>query len=1213
MAHTRSHKCSQFQSREAVALFGAPVLRQMDDGLGETAAGGSWRNWRSWRVLTLGVCVAMLLVSWPMRGMAQTASAVASGRTGSFPDGVAYNAVTNKIYVTNQGSDSVSVIDGHTSAITTVATGTTPHGVIVNSVTNKIYVANEGSASVTVIDGETNETASVAVGIGPYAMALNSETNRIYVANEGSGTVTVIDGATRAATTLAAGILPGAVAVNPATNKIYVVNQCGSDRTCSGAGSVTVIDGATNKIETIEAGMGAGAVAVNSATNRMYVANFASNTVTVIDGATNITAEVAVAGPGTMAVNEASNKIYVVSAEKSVTVIDGASNDARTVSVGMDAAAITVNAVTDKIYLLSPSSKMVLVVDGATNSITRVAAANRPVSMAVNAATNQIFVAAIKSNNVTMIDGITNKATALMAVTLPRAVGSGDQALEDANLKSEERPASVNTTIAAIASPASRTPEFKFTAANAASGAANVYFQVDSLQGAWIAATRNGETFSGAVTSPLAPGAHVVYAYSGDGPDAGSAGGAHGIIGNMGAQVFTAADPEAVSQGLMTDLVPNTAVAGSPAFTMIVNGSGFVNGVPNGLGTAFSVIQWNGAIRNTTVESATQLSVDVLDTDIATPGTATVTLVLVTDIMLNGVPSKNVEAAPDDAGTDSLPFTITSGNNPAPALTSISPTSAAAGGPQLTLTLTGTNFVSNSVVNWNSTQLATTFVSATSLTAVVTPTLIATAGSASVTVVNPTPGGGTSGAQTFTINAATNNPAPTLATISPNSATAGAAGLTMTLTGTGFVSTSVVKWNATQLTTSFVSATSMTATVPATLIASAGSASVTVFSPTPGGGTSSAVTFTINAANNPAPTLTMISPNSATAGAAQLTMTVTGTGFVAASVVNWNGTGLATSFVSATSLTAVVTPTLLASAASASVTVFSPTPGGGTSGALTFTINASQNNPAPTLASISPNTASAGGAAFTLTAKGTGYISTSVVNWNGTALPTTVVSATQLTAAVPVGDIATGGTPSVTVTTPAPGGGTSAGQTFTITDFTMSNTSGSQTVTAGGSAMYTIGTGTNGNFTGTVAFTASGFPTGANGSFKPASVSAGTSTIFTVTTEGPTNNGLSPSGRFGGRGDEPLQRFPVGLAALALALLLAGASYAGRVRIPQLRPTALAALVLLVVMTGYLAACSGSSTPSQTGGTQPGTYTITITGTVGGDTHTANVQLIVQK
>jgi hypothetical protein len=79
------------------------------------------------------------------------------------------------------------------------------------------------------------------------------------------------------------------------------------------------------------------------------------------------------------------------------------------------------------------------------------------------------------------------------------------------------------------------------------------------------------------------------------------------------------------------------------------------------------------------------------------------------------------------------------------------PDAAPPGGPQFTLTVNGTGFVSNSVVNWNGTPLATQFVSQGQLTATVPASNIATASTGWVTVVNPTPGGGTSSTAYFSV------------------------------------------------------------------------------------------------------------------------------------------------------------------------------------------------------------------------------------------------------------------------------------------------------------------------------------------------------------------------------------------------------------------------------------------------------------------------------
>jgi hypothetical protein len=68
------------------------------------------------------------------------------------------------------------------------------------------------------------------------------------------------------------------------------------------------------------------------------------------------------------------------------------------------------------------------------------------------------------------------------------------------------------------------------------------------------------------------------------------------------------------------------------------------------------------------------------------------------------------------------------------------------------------------------------------------------------------------------------------------------------LNGSNFENGATVEWNGTTLMSSWVSATEMTASIPASDIASVGSAKVTVTNPSPGGGTSAAQTFAIVAA-----------------------------------------------------------------------------------------------------------------------------------------------------------------------------------------------------------------------------------------------------------------------------------------------------------------------------------------------------------------------------
>lgn len=86
-----------------------------------------------------------------------------------------------------------------------------------------------------------------------------------------------------------------------------------------------------------------------------------------------------------------------------------------------------------------------------------------------------------------------------------------------------------------------------------------------------------------------------------------------------------------------------------------------------------------------------------------------------------------------------------------PAISGISPGTATTGGPGFTLTVNGSNFAAGAVVRWNGANRTTTFNSATSLSASIPASDIAFTGTATVTVLNPGGGGGTSNGVTFTI------------------------------------------------------------------------------------------------------------------------------------------------------------------------------------------------------------------------------------------------------------------------------------------------------------------------------------------------------------------------------------------------------------------------------------------------------------------------------
>ncbi|HVB01111.1 MAG TPA: YncE family protein [Acidimicrobiales bacterium] len=178
---------------------------------------------------------------------------------------VAYNPVTNLIYVCEEGGGLTAVNASTFEPVASLGSGGT--AVAVNPVTNTVYEAND-NGMVNVVDGSTNTiSASIDVGKSPDAIAVNSKMDTVYVANQGSNSLSVINGATnQVITTIPVGSSPYGVAVNPNTNMVFV-----SD---TGSGSVVVIDGASNKplyaISTDPEPLG---IDLNASTGLVYVSS----------------------------------------------------------------------------------------------------------------------------------------------------------------------------------------------------------------------------------------------------------------------------------------------------------------------------------------------------------------------------------------------------------------------------------------------------------------------------------------------------------------------------------------------------------------------------------------------------------------------------------------------------------------------------------------------------------------------------------------------------------------------------------------------------------------------------------------------------------------------------------------------------------------------------------------------------------------------------
>ncbi|MCK6544839.1 IPT/TIG domain-containing protein [Myxococcota bacterium] len=267
----------------------------------------------------------------------------------------------------------------------------------------------------------------------------------------------------------------------------------------------------------------------------------------------------------------------------------------------------------------------------------------------------------------------------------------------------------------------------------------------------------------------------------------------------------------------------------------------------------------------------------------------------------------------------------------APQLEVISPATSVAGSGDLTLTVDGTRFSSDSVVRFGETALATTHVSDRRLTALLPGALLGAARDVSISVSTPAPGGGSSA----TVPLRVQNAVPVIDALSPASAFAGGAGFTLTIDGASFVPGATVSFGALELPATFVSASRVTASIPASAVAVADTYSVSVMNPSPTPGASEPLPFSVT---SPVPVLSSISPSGAGAGGAGFTMTLTGSAFMLGARVTLNGAALATSWVSATQLLAVVPAIAVATPGAFPVVVTNPAPSGRSSAALALTV-----------------------------------------------------------------------------------------------------------------------------------------------------------------------------------------------------------------------------------------------------------------------------------
>jgi hypothetical protein len=369
---------------------------------------------------------------------------------------------------------------------------------------------------------------------------------------------------------------------------------------------------------------------------------------------------------------------------------------------------------------------------------------------------------------------------------------------------------------------------------------------------------------------------------------------------------------------------------------------------------------------------------------------------------------------------------------------------------------------------------------------------------------------------------------------------------------------------------------------------------------------------------NPTPVLSAISPTSVSAGGAAFTLTVTGSGFFASSVINWNGTALTTTYVNSGKLTATVPALAIAQTGTAQIAVFNPAPGGGSSVAQYLLIGAPSLVLSLSQIAFPDQVEGVASSAKTLTLTNSGTFALSIQGVTSTgdfnassqcgsslasnasctiSVTFTPTAMGSRTGNLTIADSASGSPHTVTLT----GNGTAA---FTIG--AAQSGSITATVTSGSAASYSLSLAGASGFAGAVNLSCTGAPQYATCTVSPTSVTltSGGTAIFTV------NVATSVT-----QTSQLVRSTTVALAGMGFAGLVV-LSFASRLR---RRVRGLLIMVLAgLVISASLVSCGGGGSGGGVGShstvynTPPGSYNLTLTATASGASASQTLTLVVK-
>jgi YVTN family beta-propeller protein len=302
---------------------------------------------------------------------------------GKDPAGVTYDPATNTVFVTNEGSATVSVISG-SSVVKTIPVGKNPETIIYDPKNTLLYTVNSGSNNVSVIDGTTDKVLGTVSGFTSfYPISVYDPSNgAVYLfANAGLTTPSI---AYRLPTTspwtytaIKLGMYSIDATYDPATTEVVVSNEFSSN--------LSLVNSSTNKVKTVALPTGAypGISAYNPTNKDLYVvdegnlgAPAKSGNVSVLGSNNKIVKTVAVGGhPISVVLNPSNHDVYVVnvtlgskgySVNCSITPITSGNAAKKAIKLGNGSYLATYDPHNNEMYVPESKANLTAIISGTT-------------------------------------------------------------------------------------------------------------------------------------------------------------------------------------------------------------------------------------------------------------------------------------------------------------------------------------------------------------------------------------------------------------------------------------------------------------------------------------------------------------------------------------------------------------------------------------------------------------------------------------------------------------------------------------------------------------------------------------------------------------------------------------------------------------------------------------------------------------------------------